>query len=172
MTGGLRGLVLLRSRWTVGIALVSVLIAGTGWWATHDHRFSGISSYVIVPAHVGQPVAFGMSASPDGGPVTLQDVRALVREGSARARVEVVLCPGGWGIGASRDPVSTLCSERPRLHGARYSGLADGSALLVVVTALQPGDVDVDGVQVRYRDGWRWGSDVTGVHATLRATAA
>lgn len=159
-----------RTWWYGAAALVVVLVVGTGWyWTFHPRE---LSSYRPLPRGLHTLMLVGRTqyATQIIGPdhnyfhdttVDLQRVTPVIVENSARARVQVLSCvPTFPSEGVAS--LSDFCrSARVFQPGVINLG-ATQHILLLAITPTRPGSVDIAGLNVRYRDGIRRGSQHTG----------
>lgn len=153
------------------LVLVMVVVAlAVGLWQWRSPRaFHQQGSGIEMYNRVGTVVLVGI-ADPrrEMGPaeLTVHSVEPRVTEGDAE--VDVVVChtgPGGGGIGTARGGgLERFCESHEAAAGAQ---LGPDDQLILQVRSEKPGKVVVEGVTVTYSHGWRRGSQVTGVTATV-----
>lgn len=158
-----------------GVAVA--LLAGFAWWSTHPRGFTAPGNRVgTEQAVLNRPLLVGMFANPAGA-VELRGVKARVRLNTAAADIRVVLCRGprdvnpvGFVVGSAK----THCLSLQPLHGSTLRRVTSSTSdqLLVEVIPRHPGRVLVDGVDVSYRSGIRFGTEATGVVIDVTAVPA
>jgi hypothetical protein len=148
------------------LLLVSAL-GGASWWLTHPNQLEPVGSSSVLPLEVGQPVVLGTFARPRNGTVTVTDAVAKVRENTADADVRVLLCetaPGsprvGSQLGRAEDACTAVLEPAGQVLAAR-----GGLQVVLEVVPRRSGVLVVDGVDISYRDGWRRGTQPSGLVA-------
>ena len=100
----------------------------------------------------------------------LRSVRARVEAGSG-AEVRVVLCDGAKDVlGAARGTAAQMCARVVDPTGERLGRVGPGRQLVLEVVPRRPGRVVVNGVQLSYRSGLRFGSEATGERVVVVAS--
>lgn len=141
------------------LALAALLAAFGAWnWWQHEPAFVGSHS-VSMPAEVGETIVFGLTSPLR--PVEIDRTSVQFSEGSALATTEVLVCTDGdvsTGIGTMRlSDVGGYCSELRLADGVALDPAEPGPGryLLLAVTPLEAGTVQIDGVEVSYQERWR-----------------
>lgn len=135
------------------------------WWGTHPRAFQGPGSEVSGPGTVGEPVYLGLAVVP--GDIHLTDATARVLLDSADADVDVLVCrladvhlgPGVVGP----DDLESIC----RSVGHPTGPADDPDHLVLEVVPWSTGVVVVEGLDVTYRTTLQWGTQTTGMTATV-----
>lgn len=149
------------------IAAAGVFILAVGWliWflRTPDDLPTTNRS-VDGTGVVGQDVYVGMFAV--GGrfdrTLVISEVKVDVKA-DGDVDVEPKICRGGT-ISVTTD-ASRFCSELDDPDGAEFS---EGDSVVLVVSASEPGEVDIGRIEVFFREGIRWGNKEAGLEgATL-----
>lgn len=152
-----------RRRRVVVAVVVAAVLAGVGWWAT--------SADAVRPGHgqpsmagslaLGEPFYVGLPGMAERD-VVATSLHPVVTPG---LEAEVLVCHRDPSYGASvggggRSDIEDACE---RLVPANGETLVEAHAadtyLVVEVTRTDGGPQRLCGVDVRYRDGWRWGSE-------------
>jgi hypothetical protein len=97
----------------------------------------------------------------------LRVISAAPRIMQGQGEVTVLVChtgPGRPGVSAVRGSARRFCRSIEAANGAR---LAPRDQLALVIRSDQPGRTVVNGIEVRYSQGWRRGTQVTGVQARI-----
>lgn len=151
--------------------VVLALAAGAAWWVLTPERFGPAGSRIMAQGNVGQPMLFGTFATPSEA-VALRSVTPSVRSNTADADVRVVLCDDA----RSRSPVGSViasaeqeCARLLSLDGSRLA--AGDTRLLLEITPRAVGSVEVQGLDIAYRDGARWGSERAGLFVEVSASS-
>lgn len=157
---------------------LAVAIGATAWAWRHPDAFPSYGGYeqgLTRPAPDGAHY-FGMTWGSDGGPVvTARSADPMVIENSARADVKVLVChllPGSDGslIGVIDAADVKKSCDLGRIGGASLNlpEAPPATQVVVEVTPHQPGRVVVDGITLRYNQGWRTGSQHIGGRIDFR----
>lgn len=153
------------------VALLLVAGAVSDWWLVHPARLQPVGNRLELPTTVGQTVVLGMFAQPLAGPVEVLGAEPRVRSLPVGTTLRVLACrtgdaPLGGALGRAED----VCDAVSRPEGTVLRRFAAGGTYLVLeVTSSRPGAVEVDGLRVRYRDGFRRGSGDSGTVAVVVA---
>jgi hypothetical protein len=120
---------------------------------------------------VGQPFLVGLGSPADA--VDLRSAVPRVRADSAPAVADVLVCddPNVEGIGAARGlgALSRHCGTPRPVPGTRLDPDGeDDPYLVLIVVPLAPGEVQIDGVDVTHRSGWRDVTEHTGPRVVVR----
>jgi len=113
---------------------------------------------------VDQPLYVGMFAVGDGfdRTITITDIEVDV-EADGDVEVTPQLCRDG-SLSVTTDP-SGWC---PELEDPKDQEFTAGDSIVLVVTASEPADVEIDRLRISFRDGIRWGDKDAGLEgATL-----
>lgn len=146
-----------------GLALLTVVVLAASWW-TRPTSLEPAEERVAQRVAVGSPVDVVVVPRLPAD-LTLRSVEPDLPDGVARADVEVLLCEraddAGPTVSVTGDLTSVCSTVRPASAGARTRA---SESLLVRVTALERGDVELRGLRVRYsRDArhlWRTGTQL------------
>jgi hypothetical protein len=153
-------------RWLwLGAAIVLVVVLV--WWLTHPGGFAG-RGQVDAETPRGQSAFFGIlgPSSDSGRTLRINHASARVVHAPDDTETEVLICRGG-GIAVSAD-AHAFCNELVPAKGETlHYGNAQMEQLILRVTSQNPGTVDIDGVDLNFRDGLQFGSVVVGPHITL-----
>lgn len=157
-------------------------LAGVGWERRHPTAFddSGAAlSFDALPARKTTYAGVNWPGNPDGD-VAIETAWPMVTRDTANSSLEVVVCVPRAGvdpIGSVDDgEVDDFCAElvpvRPDAPAVRLVG-ARHDQVLIRITTYTPGTVDVAGVELVYRDGWRHGRQevIARVSATTPAAS-
>jgi len=141
--------------WLAGL----VILAGAGaWWITHPDGF-GRTGHYDVQTPAGRPTFVGI-LGPNSGPgrtIKISDVTARIMHAPAGTEAVALICRGG-AIGSTSD-ANAFCAELVDAAGETlHYGEATMEQLVLRITSPTPGDVEVDGVTLTFRDGLRSGS--------------
>lgn len=171
-----------RRRWLGALVLVIVLglVLGVRWLTNAQELGPYGVGYQTATNAVGQTVyadsgIYGEAQQDANGDIALvlDAVTPRVTKNTAGARVEVVVCvrkATASPIGMVRSGLDQHCTRVDRLRTPAHLTVGYGSAqLLLQVTPTRPGEVRIEGFDVRYRDGIRFGSQHTGL-ATIVST--
>ncbi len=149
----------------VGIVMLAVF---GGWWLTHDRALTGGGSIGSGPAPVGDTIYADLGVYPAPGEkskitIDISSLRLRTTVNTAGASVAVVYCAmtpsGGVGVVGSADIKKECSSLTPFTSGSIMLGR---QPLLVAITPKHAGTVVVDGVDIHYRHGLRYGSQHVG----------
>ena len=145
------------SKWLWLAALV--VIGGIGaWWITHPEGFARAGRYEVqTPA--GRPTFVGV-LGPSSGPgrtLKISDVTARIVHAPEGTEAVGLICRGG-AIGTTAD-ASAFCTELVDANGETlHYGEASMEQLVLRISSPTPGDIEIDGVTLSFRDGLRSGS--------------
>jgi hypothetical protein len=156
--------------------VVVLILTGWGWSLTHPNLIDGSGSGVYGTAEVGESILFGIAPGPKRE-VVLRHAAGHVTVNTASADVRVVLCNQMRDrsvLGSKLGTAAAQCTSLTPLAGAHLRRItSDRSAqLLVQVTPRRVGEVVIDGVDLAYRAGIRWGWQRTGPTIRLRVSPA
>lgn len=148
-------------RWLLGAGAVAA-IAVVAWWVTHPAALPTTEQPRTATTAVGTTVYVGVL-----GPATEDGERTLHVHGAdvsatddgPAADVAAWVCRGG-SIAESTGP-EQFCDAVLPAEGTELR-LGGGDQLLVSVTSDEPGTVTVPRVELAFRDGFQWGSQVAG----------
>jgi hypothetical protein len=165
------------------LAAVAVLVGGV--WLTHPKAIYPVGNEIGVRVAVGQTVVVATNVITSGPTqnskryqsVALRAVAPVVVKNTAGAGVAMVLCTptGTYGVGSVRAAdLGQYCSQvAPLGSGTVALGLGPPmTQLLAEITPSRPGVVRIEGFEVTYRDGIRWGTQTGGINITLVSDAA
>ncbi len=170
-----------RPRWVTWAAAV-LLLAGLvtlGWFWRHPTAFPESGGFGIghddLPLNT--PMYFGMSYQAPGasGEITIHSARANVVRDSAESRIELFVCTieasaDVGGIGAVYEAeAKRSCSSLVPAEGATLELNADLLQQLVIAVSLtEPGQVEVQGIDLNYSHGWQRGTQRMGGDVDVR----
>jgi len=147
-------------RWLLGAGVVAA-IAVVAWWVTHPAALPTTEQPRTATTAVGTTVYVGVLGPTENGARTLHvhgaDVSAT--DDGPDADVAAWVCRGG-SIAQSTGP-ERFCDAVLPAEGTELR-LGGGDQLLVSVTSDEPGTVTVPRVELAFRDGFQWGSQVAG----------
>jgi hypothetical protein len=110
------------------------------------------------PSRVGEPVLVGMGNTSPAQTVTVRGARPVVRENSADAQIQIMICRkrAATGLILIRGAARPSCRKTVTADGYVLRRSAhDREFIMARVVARQPGEVHLDGVDVAYSRGWR-----------------
>ena len=158
-----------RRAWmAVGVLLVGVV--ALGWWyrgSATAFDVSVVADAGVDATHAGTPYSVGVTGG-ELPAVTVTDARVLVTDGSGPAALGASVCETG-SVGAAAGPLSSYSIGCTDLSGADLGDLTDSAQIVVTVVPLGTDSVEVTGLSLQFRDGWRTGSQVLPVHLTVAA---
>jgi hypothetical protein len=129
---------------------------------THPSRFTAVGSRLESPGHISRTLLVSTEVYPSSE-VVLRSARLRIRENTSQATVRLVLCADTLEHGAYEGTAAQHCGRVIPISGGQLVPLArNGQQLMAEVTPHRPGIVQLDGVDVRYRSGLRWGSESSG----------
>lgn len=145
--------------WWVPVAVS--LVAVTAWWMTHPAALPAGGSPYTATATAGQPVYIGVLGPGYDGQrgLHISEVRIRLVDEDQEAKVAVWVCLGS-SIGQSTDP-QRFCEKVIEAEGATLR-LGGGDQLMVSVEADAAATVELDPVELSYRDGLQWGTHEAG----------
>lgn len=173
-----------RRRLLIGVAVAAAALAVSGvlWirWLYSAHALSDPSegyAFLRSPtSQLGETWYSPATVIPEGSrSVTLDidSIRPLVPVNTARATVRVVVCLRDNRINFVGGPQLSCRSVTPFRPGRITMDHDEpGTRMIyVAVTPARPGEIDVVGVHVDYRQGWRHGSQDIGnrLYLTVKA---
>lgn len=159
------------------LAVVASLGGYGVFWLTHDRVFYGFGSALGVPVQTGHTAYIGLAALPVGaGPagslVDVRDVKLKVVANTADANIRLLVCVDRGadaaiiGGGVVLDDPSRYCASIVPWRSGRIALGARASGLVVAVTPRHPGTARIDGADVTFRHGLRWGRQHVGLSIT------
>lgn len=154
------------------LAVVMASIAalmGAGWWLTHPQVMQPVGVTSDLPLEVGQVAVVGMFAQPRTGTVRLTDAVPNVIENTADAELRVVLCETAVGeakVGSAFVRAEDACLAVYEPRGHELAGQQQ-QYLVLEILPRRPGAVVVEGLRVSHQDGWRRGTEVSGLAASF-----
>lgn len=144
---------------------VGLVVLAACWWGTHPRVFPGPGNQVSGPGTVGEPMYYGLAVVPED--LHLTDATARVLVNSADAEVNVLLCRPAdehLGVGAvGLEGFESICDS----VGAPSGRAAAPDDLVLEVVPWSAGVVVVEGLDVTYRTTLQWGTQTTGMTATV-----
>lgn len=146
-----------RLRYVI-VAAVAVVALG-GWWVTHPSTFGPAGNESITSSVVGDPLVLPAWIYPDSR-VDLRSVMPVVVANTAGAELSMFVCPSTVAVGN----VELADECQPFSAGTPLEGRPQ--ELVVHVDGTRPGVIKIEGFEVEYRQGLRFGSEVTGLHLT------
>ena len=178
----------LRSRqpvvWVALAASALAVVAG-GWWLTHPKVFLESSTFeatMNLPTGDVHAVAFAVidPSVESHDTVTFRHVEPVVVRNDAGARLELRICrldpdrPDGSVVGSiDVATLSEFCKQLDPVDGARFDRAWDArpqSQVILTITPTRPGVVKIQGLNVSYRQGIRFGNQTTGPDLTVTST--
>jgi len=172
-----RGLV---ARLAVPVAVLGLVgsLSLLGWTWRHPTLFEADAlAYGFEQRPVGQRVYVGMTPAVVSapGPVTLEDIRPVLRTNTAEAEIAFFVCTldptrGIGSVGAVRSLGRACSGVTPVRAGTTFDADASASPRQQVVMAIEPtapGLVVIDGMKVTYAAGWQRGSQWIGPHVMV-----
>jgi hypothetical protein len=162
------------------IALGLLLVAGlavSGWtWRHAPSPFDGYGGGERGVAKPGEAMMIGIINSPlvhTAPEVILESATPILAHTVRGARVWVVACVnpyhGRAHVGSDRALPRARCEHVHPVAGTRILvGQGTPTDIVVVIQSPRPGLVVVNGVRLRYTDGWRHGEQVLGDHIRMR----
>lgn len=139
------------------VSVVALLVAYQLWWSKPT-AFAGWGNLVDGSAKVGQTLTVDMGSTYPGENVTLHSARPVVRENSANARIQLVVChykPGDHLL-AVLEPIENYCSSTSPIDGFHLATTTrDDESILARITPRQAGRVRLDGMTISYSRGWQ-----------------
>jgi hypothetical protein len=160
----------LRIRVVVLIAVVVGALAGAGAWLSHPSVLDG-------GAEMTAPVAVGQTAYSDAGiypslaaghsiDINITDLKPRVLIDTSDAEIDLLVCtPASQDvrIGAVTGPISKYCATSSSWQPGPFT-VDDGLKpyLVLAITPTHDGVIAVDGVDITYRRGIRYGTQHTG----------
>ena len=160
-----------------GAAIGMAALSGSAWWwrtSMDVLSAAGGASITLEPRPVGSTVWFDpLQGENPAATIELRDASPRVLRAPQGSRVTVMLCQlpaDGMGVGTRLEPPREWCDRQSVVPGATWSSDDDGArqALVVAVTRTQPGEVVIDGIDIRYSAGWRRGSEHAGIDMIMK----
>ena len=163
-----------RARTGLTLLVATAAVAAFCVWVTHPNAVGAYGNEQGMRLEVGETVLvdagiYSRHVEDDprhGMPITVHSAVARISENTADADIELVLCRhSGDGtdiIGSiMAEDVSSYCLEELPIGGAHES-FPSTAQLLFRITPRQPGTVQIEGIDLTYRDGIRRGTVHTG----------
>lgn len=163
------------------ITLVACALMYLMWWS-QPTAFDARGNAITVTAQVADPQTWNLDVgeSVSDEIVTLRSIEPVVVQNSADADIELVVCRWKPGLdarlGADTGSLSKYCSDTSPVPGRAFnldSTDPQAESIIIRVTPKQRGRVEVAGVKVDYRRGWRhlWqtGTEHTGPDVAITA---
>lgn len=152
---------LLRAAWLVGLVVVATAV---GYVTTHPEDLPTTREPVTASTPVGQPVYVGVfHANADFGRTLEISGIKVFAESTVPVEITPRLCRGG-SLGVTSEP-EVFCAE---LVDTENATMTAGDEVVLEVTADEPGVVAVDRIQVAYRDGLQWATQLAGSPAVVQ----
>ena len=150
-----------RGAWLVGLV---VLAAAVGYVTTHPDELPTLQEPVAASTPVGQPVFVGVFHANADFDRTLEISGIKVfAESTMPVEITPRLCRGG-SLGVTSEP-EVFCTELVDTEGATMTA---GDEVVLEVTADEPGVVGIDRIEVAYRDGLQWATQLAGSPAVVQ----
>lgn len=151
------------------VALLVMVGIAAGWWITHPGAFADYGPAAVETGSVraGEVVLVDGVLAPDGI-VELRRVEPQLAAGSAEVTMFVQVCSEGaaGGVGfVVGQPLEPFCPEPQIVSGTEFG--APGQQLVVTMVPTEPGEIVIDGFEVSYRRGLRFGSQLTGARIEI-----
>ncbi len=153
------------------LAIAGILVAA-GWALRPADRFGPTGDLHEIPVAVGEVAVVGIYHD---RAVDITDTQPVV-SGDAMAQVEVLRCElttSFLGSICGQEDLDGSCAELAPAEG-RLPRLGQSpvgaTQLVVVVTALEPGEVVVEAVDITHGSGWFHRTERTGPRITVTAT--
>lgn len=160
-----------RRKWraaVVVVLLIAVAVAGY-LWLTQARVLKGLgdqSSGPVAPGHTFYTDSGIYPASGKAITVDFRDIRPRVTLNTADASIDLLTCttaPGSNRIGAVLDDIDTYCAPAaPWRSGTVSIGFDADTYIILAITPHRDGKVTIDGEDVRYRHGIRFGAQNAG----------
>ena len=148
-------------RWlqvTAYVVVLVVLFAVIGWVSTHPDPLPTSKTRVVASTPIAEPVFVGVFDTPADFDRSLHISGVRV---SATSTVDVTITPHvchGGSINVTTTPDSFCATFGPTEDAA----LDQGDEIVLEVVGDAPGVVDIDRVQIAYRDGLQWATQDAG----------
>ena len=140
------------------VAALVALVAVVGWVSTHPDALPTSKTRVVASTPIGEPVFVGVFEPPADFDRDLHISGVRV---SATSTVDVTITPHvcrGGSINVTTTPDS-FCAT---LGSSEDAALGRGDEVVLEVVGDAPGVVDIDRVQLAYRDGLQWATQEAG----------
>lgn len=152
-------------KWVVVVAVLLGLLAVLGWWITHPDALLPAGNKLGSPVRVGETHV--LDIIDPLRPITIRSIEPYRLEG-AEAKVVFRACryKPGW---AMMVPKVRACDGQRDVRGVVIGPHPSGTEweIRAEVTLLEEGYFSMQGFVVEYREGLRWGRQVTDVHAVV-----
>lgn len=136
------------------LVAILVLVGAATTWVFNPPGLSG-SAFYGAPVPVGQQL-LGFGGFPLGDrTIQLRSVEAVLSPDSAAAEIKLAVCREA--VLMAFGDFDNACSEVYAVEGATIDGL--DLEVVIGITPLEPGIVHIEGFDVSYREGIRFGSD-------------
>lgn len=139
-----------------------VVVAIGLWWIGHPAALPTSGTAVSATTKAGVPVYFGITPAGEGRrslEIDAVEISIVSPEDATGVSVEALICRGG-SIGQTSAP-ERFCGEvLPAEDNVLHLGAGD--QLMVSVTAEEPGTVEIDRLEVGFRDGLQRGTRPVG----------
>ena len=158
------GLAVGRSRLGLylGILIALVLVAVAGWFMLHPAALPRSDRTVSARTPVGVPVYVGVYAGDETDrTISLSSVHVNAPE-DATAEVSAQVCVDG-SLSVTADATG-FCT---RIVPASGASLGPGDTLMLKVQSSTAGTLELDDLQVSYREGLQWGTQPVGPRVSV-----
>jgi hypothetical protein len=153
-----------RGLWTAGYVVVLLaLLAIVGWVSTHPDPLPTSTTRVLASTPPGRPVFVGVFA-PAGDADRHLHISGVHVSATATSDVTILphVCHDG-SINVTTTPERFCTPFGP----TEDTALEEGDEIVLEVVGDTPGVVDIDRVQIAYRDGLQWATQDAGAPARV-----
>ena len=150
-------------RITAYVVVVAVLLAVVGWVSTHPDPLPTSTKQVVASTPEVRPVFIGVFGTPADFDRHLHVSGVRV---SATSTVDATIIPHlchGGSINVTTTPAS-FCDE---IGPTEDASLDPGDEIVLEVVGAAPGVVEIDRIQIAYRDGLQWATQDAGAPAQV-----
>ena len=144
--------------WVPVVAIALVILA---WWMKHPADLDP-GNKVSGPTRVDQEVYVGIEA-PQGRTLHIRSVRVDWHGKPRGASWDAYVCKGG-ALGFTPDP-DPFCTSLKPAEGATLD--TDKDQLVIALASSRAQTLQVDGVQLAFRQGIQWGTEPIGPKITV-----
>ena len=146
----------------LGLSLALVLVGVAAWFALHPAPLPTSGRTVMARTPVGVPVYVAVySGSQTDRTIHLSSVHVNAPADST-AEVTARVCVGG-SLSVTTDPTG-FCS---RVLPAAGTALGPDDSLVLEIQSSAAGTLDLDDLQVSYREGLQWGTQPVGPRVSV-----
>lgn len=148
------------TRW-LWVPVILVLAGFAAWWMTHPEELPTTDRTLDATTKAGQTIYVGVTEDDDFDEARELHIREVTFDKVTRGTVEVeaLVCHDG-SINTTADP-EPFCDSVQKAKGATIL-LGDGDQLVISVTAESSQIVELDDIELAYREGLQWATQPIG----------